>query len=101
MAKKKAVKPQTKKGVFDDIPEENDIPSSEDTFFKNESEGNYQNPPLEGKKMHRVQTFTMPGDEPLMEAIENRQTVKVTNKIFSPCPKEGVILVFMEYDEFI
>ena len=26
---------------------------------------------------------------------------KVTNKIFSPCPKEGIILVFMEYDEFV
>lgn len=99
MGRKKVTK--TMKGAFDDIPEEKYIPSSEDTFFENESNEEYDTPLSEGKKMHRVQTLTMPGDEPVMESILNRDTVRVTNRIISPCPKEGIILVLLEYDEFV
>ena len=99
MGRKKVTK--TMKGAFDDIPEEKYIPSSEDTFFENESNGEYDTPLSEGKKMHRIQTLTMPGDEPVMESILNRDTVRVTNRVISPCPKEGIILVLLEYDEFV
>lgn len=82
----------SKQGVFDDA-----LISFEDALYETVDSNDYG----VGEKIvkHCVQTFSMPGDEPVMERIINEPSVIVTNKVITPCPKEGIIMVYLEYDK--
>ena len=89
MAKKKNVTCET--GVFDESPV-----SRENKMYDDIEEYSYS-----GRYVtkHFVSTFTMPGDEPMMESIMNDKNSVITNKVITPCPKEGIILIYVEYDK--
>lgn len=46
-----------------------------------------------------VRVFTLPGEERLLSEILNDDMIDVTNKIITPCPKEGIILYLIEYED--
>lgn len=47
-----------------------------------------------------VKTYTLPGQEYELEELINEPLVEVTHKVITPCPKEGIILVYIEYDDY-
>lgn len=46
-----------------------------------------------------IRTFTLPGEEELLEEYLNNDLIEVTDKVITPCPKEGIILYLIEYEE--
>lgn len=48
----------------------------------------------------RTRVFTLPGEERLIDNIQNNELYVVTNKIVSPMPKEGIIMVYIEYEDY-
>lgn len=48
----------------------------------------------------KTRTFTLPGQEGIIEGIQNNDLITVTRKDIMPCPKEGIIMVYMEYEDF-
>jgi hypothetical protein len=51
-----------------------------------------------GKRQDRV--FTLPGQEKRLNDILNDDMITIINKTKFPCPKEGVILVYVEYIDY-
>jgi hypothetical protein len=49
------------------------------------------------KLKHRA--FQLPGEEGLLDNICNNDMYRVVNKIVTPCPKECIILVYVEYED--
>lgn len=49
----------------------------------------------------KVKTFILPGMESNMEQILNNPNITVTDKVKVPCAKEGIIIVYIEYEEFV
>jgi hypothetical protein len=49
----------------------------------------------------RIRTFTLPGEEVLIENIENDKDCEIIDKKIIPCPKDAIILVYLEYNELI
>lgn len=43
-----------------------------------------------------VRTYTLPGEETLLENFLNEPGTIVIHKVYSPCPKEGIILCMVE-----
>lgn len=48
----------------------------------------------------RTRTFTLPGQEAVIESIANNDLTVITRKDLMPCPKEGIIMVYLEYEDY-
>lgn len=46
-----------------------------------------------------VITFTLPGEESLLNNLLNKEGVEIVDKTIVPCPKEGYILYLIEYED--
>ncbi len=47
----------------------------------------------------RTRSFILPGQEAQIDAIHDNDLYTVTQKIVTPMPKEGIIMVYMEYED--
>lgn len=47
-----------------------------------------------------IRVFTLPGDEMQVNNILNNPNISVIDKEKIPCPKEGVILLYLEYEDY-
>lgn len=48
-----------------------------------------------------VKVFSLPAEEMLLSSLMNDDMVEITNKVITPCPKEGIILYLVEYKKHI
>lgn len=44
-------------------------------------------------------TFTLPGDEPLLDEYKNDKSITITDRTIMQCPKEGIIIYMIEYEK--
>jgi len=47
-----------------------------------------------------TRVYTLPGEERLIDAIHNNPLYVITNKIVTPMPKKGIIMVYLEYEDY-
>jgi len=52
------------------------------------------------KKKKEVKVYTLPAEERLLNELLNDDMVDITNKVISPCPKEGTILYLLEIERY-
>ena len=104
MAEKKSMKRENNTNIKPQEPAEGAFISMEDSYYSSElfSSGEIfklcEFDESKGPRF-RCQTLTFPGDEPILEKIENSVNCTVTNKIITPMPKEGIIMVYVEWEE--
>lgn len=48
----------------------------------------------------QVKVFVLPGEEYSAEEILNNPNYVVVDEMKSPCPKEGVILYFLKWEDY-
>lgn len=47
-----------------------------------------------------VRTYTLPGQEIEAETLMNNDLIEITTKTAFACPKEGIILLYLEFDDY-
>lgn len=47
-----------------------------------------------------VRTFTLPGEEELLEEYLNDDLIEIMDEVITPCPKEGIILYLIKYEDY-
>ena len=47
-----------------------------------------------------VKVFTLPNEEMTLNDLLNDDMIEITNKIITPCPKEGIILYLIEIKRY-
>ena len=47
-----------------------------------------------------IRTFIFPGDEQGYESLANDDSVSIVNKVITPCPKEGMVIYVVEYEQY-
>lgn len=48
----------------------------------------------------RVKVFTLPNEESLLNDLLSDESIVITEEIPTPCPKEGIILYLVKYEDY-
>lgn len=54
---------------------------------------------MKGRKI-KMRAFTLPGEEHSLNSLLNDPNVVVVEELKSPCPKEGVFMVLLKWEEW-
>ena len=54
---------------------------------------------MKGRKV-KMRAFTLPGEENSVNEILNNPDITVVEEIKSPCPKEGIFMVLLKWEEW-
>lgn len=47
----------------------------------------------------KVKVFTLPNEEELLNELLGMEGVTITEEVVTPCPKEGIILYLVKYED--
>lgn len=47
----------------------------------------------------RIKVFTLPNEETVLNDLLSEEGVVITEELATPCPKEGVILYLVKYED--
>lgn len=47
-----------------------------------------------------VKTFYLPDDEVQLNMFLNQECIDIINKIVTPCPKSGIFMYLVEYEDY-
>lgn len=46
-----------------------------------------------------IRVYTLPTEERALNNLLNDETVEITNRVITPCPKECIVLYLVEYEK--
>lgn len=52
------------------------------------------------KRTNKVAVFTLPNEVSMLNDLLEDDMITVTEKSITPCPKEGIILYLVEYEDY-
>lgn len=48
----------------------------------------------------QIKVFTLPNEESLLNELLTTEGIVITEEIPTPCPKEGIILYLVKYEDY-
>lgn len=48
----------------------------------------------------QIKVFTLPNEESLLNELLSVEGIVITEEIATPCPKEGIILYLVKYEDY-